>query len=125
MKSIIFAFIICISITTAFSQKTVVQKPILIKVPNFSDPKIKSFYDSYASHLIKCVTAIRQKNEAKAIALLKNGGEQLAAREKVLVNEVVKNPAEKQKWIEFAVQASRYVKEVERSAYFQKLYVKE
>ncbi len=69
-------------------------------MPNFSDPQIKSFYASYAAHLIKYVTAIRQKNEAKAIALFKNPGKQLVAREKVLMYEVIKNPAEKQKWME-------------------------
>jgi len=125
MRCLIFAIFICISGTTAFSQKTTVQKQIVIKVPNFSDPQIKSFYTSYAAHLIKCVTAIRQKNEAKAIALFKNPGEQLVAREKVLVYEVIKDPAEKQKWMEFAVQASPYLKEVERSVYFQKVYGKQ
>ena len=120
MKVITFAFTLCLFVTAAVAQKT----PISIKIPNFTDPAVKAFYTKYSNHLIKCIYAIREKNEARTIALFKDPGEQLVAREKVLAKEVVKIPSEKQKYLEFAKQVYPYLKEVEQSAYYQKMYGK-
>ncbi|MEP6677464.1 MAG: hypothetical protein ABJA78_20045, partial [Ferruginibacter sp.] len=65
---------LCLLMINAFTQP--------IKVPDFADPAAKTFYQSYSDHLIKCIKAIREKNEAKVIALFKNPGEQLVEREK-------------------------------------------
>ncbi len=120
---------LCLFFTSAFSQNTETKKalsqsPITINVPDFSDPGVKKFYTAYSSHLIKCIEAIRQKNEAKVTALFKNPGEQLVSDEKILAPKVVKNPVEKQKYMQFAAQAYPYIKEVEQSIYYQKMYGK-
>ena len=129
MRVIILTLAICLSTILAFGQDTTNQKKssqsaITIKVPDFADPEIKSFYTTYSNHLIKCILAIREKNEAKATALFKDPGEQLVAREKIIVKELVKNPVEKQKYVQLAEQVYPYIKELERSAYYQKLYGK-
>ncbi len=95
-------------ITSAFSQT--------IKVPDFADAKIKSFYTTYSDHLLKCVAAISKNDHTKVKALFKEG-EPIVAREKVLMKELMKYPAEKQKWMQFAAQASPYAKKVEN--YYQ------
>jgi hypothetical protein len=118
------SFALCLFLTSAFTQKITSQSAISIKVPDFSDPEIKSFYTSYANHLIKCIYAIREKNESKVTALFKNPGEQLVAREKIVAKEVVKTSVEKQKYIQFAGQVYPYIKELERSPYYQKMYGK-
>ena len=124
MKTLLLTITLSLFFTVAFTQNTTAKNAsaISIKVPDFADPEVKIFYNAYATHLIKCVEAIRQKDEAKVTALFKNPGEQLVAREKVLAKEVVKNPIEKQKYIEFAGQAYPYIKEVQRSSYYQKIY---
>jgi len=93
-------------------------------VPDFVGAGIKSFYQSYADHLIKCIKAIREKNEVKAKALFKDPGEELVTREKELSKEVVKNPVEKQKYMQFAAQVYPYIKEVQQSEYYKKMYGK-
>ena len=95
---------------------------ISIKVPDFAEPEIKNFYTAYSDHLIKCIQAIREKNGAKVIDLFKNPGEQLVARERILAKEVVKDPVEKQKYMQYAAQVYPYIKEMERSVYYQKMY---
>jgi len=92
-----------------------------IKVPDFADAKIKSFYKTYSDHLLKCVAAIRQNDHIKLKALFKEG-EPIVAREKVLMKEVMKSPAEKQKWMQWATQASPYAKKVEN--YYQLMHRK-
>ena len=126
MKTTILAFTLCLFINCAFTQGTTPNKKnsqseISIKVPDFADPEIKSFYTTYSNHLIKCIKAIRQKDEESATALFKNPGEQLVARDKILAKEVVKNPKEKQKYMQFAAQVYPYIKEVQNSTYYQKL----
>ena len=124
MKTIILAFTLCLFISNAFTQNEVPKEPLFIKVPGFADPEVKSFYQSYADHLIKCIRKIREKNEPKTRALFKSPGEQLVAREKKLSKDVVKNTVEKQKYIEFAAQVYPYLKEVEQSEYYKKMYGK-
>ena len=124
---IFFTIIFSAFVNVAFTQnkandKTDIQSEIKIKVPDFADREIKTFYTSYANHLIKCIDAIRKKNEAKATALFKNPGEQLVAREKILAIEIVKDDVEKQKYMQFAAEVYPYIKELERSPYYQKLY---
>ena len=99
-------------------------KVVSINVPDFANPEVKAFYESYSDHLIKCIQAIREKNESKVTALFKDPGEKLVNREKELVKELVKDPVEKQKYVAFAQQAYPYVKEVQQPAYYKKLYGK-
>ena len=129
MKTIFLTLALCLFMTSAFAQNTAAKQTSLqsagvIKVPDFADPGVKSFYQAYADHLIKCVQAIREKNEAKATALFKNPGEQLVAREKILGKELVKDVVEKPKYMQFVAQIYPYIKELEGSAYFQKTYPK-
>ena len=131
MKTIFLTLALCLFMSSAFAQNTTAKQAslqsagaITIKVPDFADPGVKSFYQAYADHLTKCVQAIREKNEAKATALFKNPGEQLVAREKILGKELVSNAVEKQKYMEFVAQIYPYIKELEHSAYFQKTYPK-
>lgn len=124
MMKIIFAFTLSLFVSSAFSQNSASKSAITIKVPDFAQPHIKTFYTEYSNHLIKCIQAIREKNEAKATALFKNPGEQLVARSKILEKEVVMNPVEKQKWMQYAAQVYPYIKELERSSYYQKMYGK-
>ena len=93
-------------------------------MPDFADPATKSFYHSYADHLIKCIEAIREKNEARAITLFKHPGEQLVAREKIIAKEVVKNAIEKEKYVQLAAQVYPYIRELEASAYYIKSHGK-
>ena len=124
MKKIILAFTLSLFVSSAFTQNTASKSAITIKVPDFAQPHIKTFYTEYSNHLIKCIQAIREKNEAKATALFKNPGEQLVARSRILEKEVIMNPVEKQKWMQYAAQVYPYIKELERSSYYQKLYGK-
>ncbi len=116
MKSLILSITFWFFITAAFAQT--------INVPDFAQPDVKAFYTEYSNHLIKCIKAIREKNEAKAVALFRNPGEQLVAKSKIIEKKVIMNLVEKQKWMQFAAQAYPLVKELERSSYYQKLYGK-
>jgi len=93
-----------------------------IDVPDFADPTVKTFYQTYSAHLLKCIAAIHEKNESKVVALFKNPGEQLVTREKEIAKQVVKNPVEKQKYLQLAKQIYPYLKEVQGSVYYQKIY---
>jgi hypothetical protein len=129
MKAILLTLTFCSLCVLGFSQDTAGQKArsqniTTIKVPDFADPGIKSFYTTYSKHLLKCIAAIREKNEAEAIRLFKDPGEQLVAREKIIAKELVKNAAEKQKYMELASQVYPYIKELEQSAYYKKIYGK-
>lgn len=124
MKKIILAFAVCLFMQNAFTQDQTSKEITEIKIPDFAGAGVKSFYQSYADHLIKCVKAIREKNESKATALFKDPGEQLVAKEKTISKEVVKNPVEKKKYMEFATQVYPYVKEVQQSEYYKKIYGK-
>ncbi len=124
MKTLIIAIFLCLITSVVFSQHSIAKDTSLISVPDFSDKTTKAFYQQYADHLIKCVFAIRGKQEAAAILLFKDPGENLVAREKVIARELVKTPGEKQKYLQFAAQAYPYIKEVERSAYYRKVYGK-
>jgi hypothetical protein len=117
MKNIFLIALSAFVFLTASSQNS-----INIKVPDFADAKVKAFYARYADHLIKCVEAIRQKDENKVAALFRNPGEQLVAEEKILSPKVVKDPVEKKKYLEYATQVYPYLKEVENSTYYQKMY---
>jgi hypothetical protein len=127
MKTALLTLTLCFLITSAHTQDITAKKPespktISIKVPDFADPTVKEFYNQYSSHLVKCVEAIRQKDESKATSLFKNPGEQLVAKEKIIGKDLVKDAAEKQKYMQFAAQVYPYIKEVERSAYYQNMY---
>ena len=115
MKTLIVSLALCLINTFAVAQPG-------IDVPNFADPAVKTFYETYSAHLLKCVKAIREKKESEAVALFKDPGEQLVAKEKVIAKSLVKNPVEKQKYIQYARQAYPYLKEVEGSVYYQKIY---
>ena len=77
MKTIILLLALFLFATSAFTQKT-----ININVPDFADAQARSFYNNYTSVLIKCVEAIRKKDDAKAIALSKNLLELVKPQEK-------------------------------------------
>ncbi len=110
MKTIILSIALFLFTASAFSQKA-----ITIQVPDFADAKAKSFYNNYTSVLIKSVQAIRQKNDAKAITLSKNLLSLVPTQEKY-GRELVKNPVEKQKYLQWAAQVSPYAKEWELAA---------
>jgi hypothetical protein len=124
MKTVILSFTLCLFMSNVFAQNETLKELTTIKVPDFSDPGVKSFYQSYADHLIKCVKAIREKDEAKTKALFKDPGERLVTREKIISKEVIKNAVEKQKYMEFAAQVYPYLKEVQQSEYYKKMYGK-
>jgi hypothetical protein len=115
MKKIIMAFSLCFFITSAFTQT--------INVPDFAQQDVKAFYTEYSNHLIKCIKAIRENNEAKATSLFKEG-EPMVVKSRIIEKKVIMNLVEKQKWMQFAAQAYPLVKELERSSYYQKLYGK-
>jgi hypothetical protein len=124
MKPIVFTLALCLFMSAAFTQNEKLKEIPAIEVPDFADAGVKSFYRSYADHLIKCIKAIREKNEAKAKALFKDPGEQLVTREKIIAKELVKKADEKQKYARFAADVYPYIKEVERSEYYIKMYKK-
>ncbi|MEO6405697.1 MAG: hypothetical protein ABIY51_04280 [Ferruginibacter sp.] len=115
MKTFVLSLALCFLITSVFAQT--------INVPDFVQPDIKTFYTEYSNHLIKCIEAIREKNESKATALFK-AGEPMVARSRIMEKKVIMNPVEKKKWMLFASQVYPYIKEMERSPYYQKLYGK-
>jgi len=114
MKSIL-SLTFCFFLTSAFTQT--------INVPDFAQSDVKAFYIEYSGHLIKCIKAIREKDQSKATSLFKEG-EPMVAKSKIIEKKVIMNPVEKQKWMLFANQAYPYIKEMERSPYYQKLYGK-
>ena len=109
MKTIILLLALFLFATSAFTQKT-----ININVPDFADAQARSFYNNYTSVLIKCVEAIRKKDDAKAIALSKNLLELVKPQE--YGRELIKNPVEKQKYVQWAGQVYPYAKEWEQAA---------
>ena len=122
MKKIIWVFALSLFAISAFTQNTKTQSSFNIKMPDFVQPDVKAFYTEYSNHLIKCIRAIREKNESKATALFINPGEQLVARSKIIEKKVIINPVERQKWMQWSAQVYPLVKELERSSYYQKLY---
>ncbi|MEP6513551.1 MAG: hypothetical protein ABJA79_06765 [Parafilimonas sp.] len=128
MKTFILTLPLSLFITSAFSQTGTkdknLQNVISIDVPDFTDLEVKAFYQDYADHLINCIQAMREKNESKVTALFKDPGEKLVNREKILAKELFKDPVEKQKYLAFAQQAYAYVKEVQQSTYYKKMYGK-
>lgn len=124
MKRATAGLLFCLFIANAMGQTGTPNNIPAINVPAFASAEVKKFYQSYADHLLKCILAIREKNETKAIALFKNPGEQLVAREKIISKEVVKTPLEKQKYIQFAEQVYPYLKEIAHSEYYIKIYGK-
>jgi hypothetical protein len=48
----------------------------------------------------------------------------MVAREKTLAKDIVKNSVEKQKYLQFAEDIYPYIKEVEQSVYYKKMYGK-
>ncbi len=48
----------------------------------------------------------------------------MVAKSKIIEKKVIMNPVEKKKWMLFAAQVYHYMKEMERSTYYQKLYGK-
>lgn len=117
MKFLMFVTIGALVFSAAFSQKTAT-----INVPDFTDAKAKAFYTAYANHLIRCIDAIRKKDENKAQALFKDPGEKLVEDEKIISAEVIKYPTEKKKYIDFATQVYPYLNEIESSGYYKKMY---
>ncbi len=105
----------CFFIACAFTQT--------IKIPDFAQPDVKAFYTEYSNHLIKCIKAIREKNEAKATSLFK-AGEPMVTKSRIIEKKVIMNKVEKQKWMQYAAQVYPYIKEMERSPYYQNLYGK-
>jgi hypothetical protein len=115
MRRFVLIPVLCLIQASAFAQRS-------IDVPNFADASVKTFYQTYSAHLLKCIAAIREKNEAKAIALFKDPGEQLVAREKIIAKNLATKPAEKQKYLQYAIQVYPYLMEVEASEYYRKIY---
>lgn len=116
----------CLSINAAFTQSGNSLAPIkTIVVPDFAQPHVKAFYIEYSNHLLKCIKAIREKDEAKATKLFKSPGEALVKQSRTIEKQVIINAVEKQKWMQYAAQVYPYIKELEASAYYQKLYGKE
>jgi hypothetical protein len=128
MKTLIFTLTLSLFTTLAFTQipseEAESRNVAAIKVPDFADRGVKSFYQAYSDHLLKCIQAIREKDKAKVTALFKDPGEQMVAREKTLAKDIVKNSVEKQKYLQFAEDIYPYIKEVEQSVYYKKMYGK-
>ena len=124
MKKFMLALLLSHLVITAFSQNSGSPDTAVITVPAFADASTKRFYQSYADHVMKCVHAIRDKNEAQAKALFKDPGEQMVTREKALAKELVKNAEEKKKYIQFATEVYPYLKEIQQSDYYEKMYGK-
>ena len=122
MKITMLLFALCLSMCNILAQNETSKGIPVIKVPDFADPEVKHFYNSYADHLIQCIKAIREKNKIKVVNLFKNPGEQLVTKEKEMAKELVKNPAEKQKYIQFAKQAYPFIKELEASVYYKEMF---
>lgn len=126
MKTFIVTLTLSLLLTSAFSQTKEKNKSlpaiVSIKVPDFADPEVKAFYQAYSDHLLRCIVAMRAKNESEVIALFKDPGERLVNREKVLSKEIFKDPVEKPKYLAFAQQVYPYVKEVKESVYYKKMY---
>ncbi len=116
MKKIILSLAFCLFIACAFSQT--------VKVPDFAQPEVKTFYTDYSNFLIKCVKTIHEKNEAGFAALINDPGKQLYAKRLIIEKKVIMNPVEKQKWMQYSAQVYPIAKEVKESAYYKK-YVKE
>lgn len=126
MYKTILAFTMCLSLNYAFTQSGNSLTPIkTIVVPDFAQPHVKAFYIEYSNHLLKCIKAIREKDEAKVIKLFKSPGEALVKQSRIIEKQVIINSVEKQKWMQYAAQVYPYIKELEASAYYQKLYGKE
>jgi antitoxin component YwqK of YwqJK toxin-antitoxin module len=115
MKKLVVSLTFCFFIIIGNSQS--------IKVPDFAQPDVKAFYTEYSNHLIKCIKAIREKNEAKATLLFK-AGVPLVKKSRIIEKKVIMNTVEKQKWMQFAGQVSPYIKEMERSAYYKNFIAK-
>jgi nitrogenase molybdenum-iron protein alpha/beta subunit len=72
MKTLVIVCALCLSMNNAFAQPETSKEIPVIKVPDFAGAGVKSFYQSYADHLLKCIKAIPEKNESEAKALFKD-----------------------------------------------------
>ena len=125
MKIILLIVTCSLLVNAVFSQKTQTAKTNSqdiqnIKVPDYADPEIKQFYQSYISYTKKVLVAIRKKDEAAVMKLFKEEGNQFDVKAQEMEKRVRTNPTEEQKWKTYIIQIYPYQKEIIQSVYYKK-----
>ena len=125
MKIILLIVTCSLLVNAVFSQKTQTAKTNSqdiqnIKVPDYADPEIKQFYQSYIAYTKKVLVAIRKKDEAAVMKLFKEEGNQFDVKAQEMEKRVRTNPTEEQKWKTYIMQIYPYQKEIIQSAYYKK-----
>ncbi len=124
MKTIIFAFTLSLFVSSAFAQtpaskKSVSSGIVNIDVPVFDNPAATQFYEAYAAHVKKAVTAIRNKDEAAWKSLVKDEKD-LNEKEKQMLKTKF-TPADLKRKQALLMQAMPYLQEIDQSAFNKKL----
>ena len=125
MKIILLTVTCSLLVNALFSQNTKTTKTNSqdiqnIKVPDYADPEIKQFYQSYISYTNKVLVAIRKKDEAAVMKLFKEEGNQFDVKAQEMEKRVRTNPTEEQKWKTYIMQIYPYQKEIIQSVYYKK-----
>ena len=120
MKIILLTLALGFVVNAAFTQDKSSQPVQPVSVPDFADPQVKQFYNSYTDYTIKVLKAIRQKDEAATMELFRTEGGQYGNKMQEMENKVRSNPAEEEKWKPYIMKMFPYQKEIVQSAYYKK-----
>lgn len=102
------------------NDKTISTKDnIDLQVPDFTDPEVKKYYESYTAYIKEVVLLIRNKDEAATLKLLNDKGKQFGYNIK-WEEKARSTPEEEQKFSAWLMQSMPYQKEIIQSEYFKK-----
>lgn len=90
---------------------------INIKIPDFADPAVNTFYHAYIANIIEYVKAIRQKDKAKITAAMENDI-QFYTKSGHMDDKAESNQAELQKVMDLTKQLQPYITEIMNSEYY-------
>ncbi len=97
------------------------KQKIDLTAPDFSDPTIKQYYQTYTAYIKKVVTTIRDKDEAGTMKLFSEEGKQFENMNK-MEKKARATPEEEQKFTTWLMQSFPYQKEIIQSDYYKKFY---
>jgi len=125
MKIILFTIVFSFFINTSFAQnkaavKSNTQSIKSIKVPDFADAELLTFYTSYHNNLIKYLKAVRQNNRpAIKVAFDKD----VSSFDKIVkMNERASaSAAEHRKLLDYLILTKPFIKEISQHPYVKEL----
>lgn len=90
-----------------------------LKAPDLTDPTLKKYYNDYTAYIKKTVTTIRNKDDAGAMKLFKEEGNQFD-NSSAMEQKARATPGEEQKFTTWFMQSVPLLQEIVRSDYYKK-----